>query len=345
VEPQRTTPDLEPGTLAWIARIAELSPSLPGLTSGDLAQQRAAASELADALAREFSAPAPDTVTIDELMIETSMRMLRLRRYLPAGLPRGPRPTQVFLHGGGFVKGSPRELHNDRSLAARADGAGLQILSLEYSLAPENPYPVARDELLALLAVLSAEPTLADVDADRLGVGGNSAGAAVVAASVLKWCADGRAPLVHQLLEVPAVAMRDLGESFELYGSGYGLDDIDRVIALILPEGAADEFASPLHYARARSDSIPAYPRTLVMTAEFDPLRDSAEAYAAELQRLGAPVALVRGERQLHGSSSLTAATDGARLWQRRAVDELRSAYRTSSASATAAAPPTATPA
>ncbi|GAA4153595.1 alpha/beta hydrolase [Gryllotalpicola daejeonensis] len=327
--------DLEPGALAWVARINETSARLPGLFSSDLTAMRAASTQLANALAREFTAPAPEDVVIDEVEIDAGGRMLRLRRYAPEGIS-SPRPTQVFLHGGGFIKGSPRELQNDRILAARARGAGIQVLSLQYALAPEHPYPVARDQLIDLLAALTATPELADVDAARLGVGGNSAGAGVVATAVLKWCADDGAPLAHQLLEVPPATVRDFGESFELYGRGFGLDDIDQLTALILPEGAADEYASALDYARRREAPISGYPRTLVMTAEYDPLRDTAEEFARELQRLGAPVELIRGARQLHGGSALTAATDGARLWQRRAIDELSAAYATA---ATAAQP------
>lgn len=332
---------LEPGVLEWLARIGELTAELPGLRSSDLDEQRQASSALADVLGREFTAPAPDDVTIDEVAIAatatTGARMLRLRRYVPAGLPPGPRPTQLFLHGGGFVKGSPREVQNDRLLAAKAKAAGLQILSLRYALAPEHPYPVARDELIALLAALFAAPEPFAVDPGRLGVAGNSAGAAIVATAVLKWCAEGGDRLAHQSLEVPAVAIRNFGDSFERYGRGFGLDDIDRLTALILPDGAADEYASPLEFAQTRRRPIPGYPSTLVMTAEFDPLRDTAEAFARELRRLGATVTLIRGDRQLHGSSALTAATDGARLWQRRTVTALRASYRTRTEAAPAA--------
>ncbi|WP_022883083.1 alpha/beta hydrolase fold domain-containing protein [Gryllotalpicola ginsengisoli] len=320
---------LEPGVLDWLSRIDELIAADARFRSPDLAEQRAAALDLSDALARDFTAPAPTGVSIDELELDSGERMLRLRRYRPAALPSGPAPTQVFLHGGGFVKGSPRELQNDRILAARASEAGVQILSLTYRLAPEHPYPAARDDLTLALEAILADPAALGVDARRLGVGGNSAGASIAASAALKWCAEGRAPLAHLCLEVPAVAIRDFGESYRLYGSGFGLDDIDQLTALILPPGAADEYASPLAYLRGRRQPVPGFPPALVMTAEYDPLRDTGEAFAHELERLGHAVTLYRGEGQLHGSSSLSARTDGARLWQRHCADALRVAYAT----------------
>ena len=315
--------ELDPAITRWVERIAQHSAELPGLGSPDLPSRRAAAVTLSDRLATEFTAEVPPTVDIDEVELPVGGAALLVRRYRRRGIP-SPAPTQLFLHGGGFVIGSVHELVNDRLLAGMADTTGIQLLSLDYALAPEHPYPAARDQVIAALDALLAHPEQYDVDPARLGVGGNSAGAAIVAGAALRWRDLGRPALIHQSLEVPATSLRAVGESAEQYGEGYGLD-AHGVVAAYLPDPeSADVYLEPLDHP-----VLAGLPPTLVATAEFDPLRDGGEQYAERLAAAGVPVTLMRGDGELHASFALTAVSDGARRWQARVAAALRAAYRT----------------
>jgi acetyl esterase len=312
---------LHPAIRRWLARNAELAASLPDLASPDLTRHRAAAVRLSDLLAEEFVAPAPPDVPVDWVRIDGADGALDVRRYRPP--VAGPWPTQVYLHGGGFVGGSAREMTNDRLLAERARRTSLQILSLEYRLAPEHPYPAAVLDALALLEQLADGPVRWHADRDRLGVGGASAGATIAATTALRWRDHGGPPLVHQCLEIPAAAFRLVGRSAALATPGE-LAGAEAAARAYLA-GGDDGLAAPLD-APDVAGAAPA----LVMTAEWDPLRDGGEAYAERLREAGIPVRLERGAGHLHATCSLTAALPTARDWQRRCARHLREAYRSS---------------
>lgn len=314
--PEAVAATLDTGVRSWIARIAELAPTLPALRSTNLSTRRDADRALSDSLAVEFTQPAPVGVMIDDRVVGG----VAARRYRPPGLPAAA-PTQLFLHGGGFVSGSIHEELNDRLLARRAAAAGLQIVSLDYRLAPEYPYPAAVDDAVAALDDLAADP---DVDEQRLGIAGNSAGAAIAASALLVRRDRGSARLVHQALEVPAVALRPVGDSAARYAVGFGLDASAGLAAAYLPDPTADDgYSSPLD---ADLRNLPA---TVVLTAEHDPLRDAGELFAQRLRDAGGDVVLIRGAGHLHASCSLTAVSAASREWQDRYAAELRRAYGT----------------
>ncbi len=310
--------DLHPAIRRWLTRIGEISATLPGLGSSDLAEHRAAAVGLSDLLAEEFVSPAPPGATADWMECDADGTVLAVRRYRPA--VAGPWPTQVYLHGGGFVGGSARESTNDRLLGARALSAGVQILSLEYRLAPEHPYPAAVLDTLALLEDVMASPGRWDADPTRVGVGGASAGATIAASAALRWHALGRPPLLHQCLEIPAASFQLVGDSPNL-ASAEDLAGATAAADAYLA-GGGDEFASPLE-----APDLTGLPPALVMTAEWDPLRDGGEAYADRMRQAGVAVDLVRGAGHLHATCSLTAVLPSARAWQTICADHLRRAY------------------
>jgi len=311
--------DLHPAIHRWLTRIGELSATLPDLGSSDRAEHRAAAIRLSDLLATEFVAPAPSAVVADWTECDATGTVLAVRRYRPS--VAGPWPTQVYLHGGGFVGGSARETTNDRLLAARSASTGLQILSLEYRLAPEHPYPAAVLDTLALLEDVMTSPGRWDADPTRLGVGGASAGATIAASAALHWRALGRPALVHQCLEIPATCFRLVGDSADL-ASAEELAGAAATAAAYLADGV-DELAAPLD-----APDLTGLPPALVMTAEWDPLRDGGEAYADRMRQAGVPVELVRGVGHLHATCSLTAVLPAAREWQTACADHLRTAYQ-----------------
>lgn len=308
---------LDPAIIVWGERLGELAATMPALRSTDVRKRRAAERRLSDRIAEEFTAKAVVPVSTLDLEIPTRSGPLFARRYRPAAT--GPLATQLFLHGGGFIGGSARELVNDRLLLARAAATGIQFISLDYRLAPEHPYPAAVDDTIAALDWMRRTAAPLDIDLPRIGIGGVSAGAGVVASTLLRLRDEGRPLPVHQVLEVPAVSLNPVGDSAVEFATGYGLEDLEQLRDLYVGTLPIDAYASPLELA-----DVSGMPRTLVMTAEFDPLRDGAEAYAARLEAAGASVSLVRGEGHLHGTLSLTSSLASAREWQQHVVDELR---------------------
>lgn len=311
---------LPPEVLAWSARIAQLAPAIAGFDDTDIDRRRRAGLELSDALAVEFTAPAPDGVTITDTVVETDSGSVRVRRYRPDVLV-GAAPSQVFLHGGGFWSGSVDELMNDRLCSARALAAGIQILSVDYRLAPEHRFPAAARDAITVVDAAVHDRTLG-ADASHVGIGGNSAGASIAASAAILLRDRGDSPLVHQDLEVLPAALTPVGESATRYAKGYGLDDAEQLVGLYVGDGAVPPTAEPLHVA-----DLTGLPPTLVMAAEFDPLRDSALAYAARLDDAGVRVTVYRGAGHVHGSVGLTATWAAARGWQQFHSDALRTAY------------------
>lgn len=313
--------ELDAGIRRWISRIDQIAPTLPDLASTDPAVQRVAARELSDLLAAEFTLPIPDGVDLDDITIDGPGGELRMRRYRPSSLS-GAAPTQLWLHGGGFYAGTMEEVLNDRLCARRALESGVQHVSLEYRLAPEHPYPAQVDDAIAALTALASEHERFGVDPERLGLGGNSAGAGVSASASLHLRDSPSVRLHHVTLEVPPAALRPVGDSSVEFATGFGLDQMELIASMYVgPEGPADEYASPLD-----ATDLSGLPPHLILVAEFDPLRDAGIAYAARLREAGVPVELVHFAGHLHGSPGLTAEAPGA-AWQRRHALELARAY------------------
>ncbi|MFE5411117.1 alpha/beta hydrolase fold domain-containing protein [Microbacterium sp. NPDC056569] len=320
---------LDVGIRRWIARIEQLAPVLPGLASTDPAVRRTADRELSDLLAVDFTLPIPDGVALDDIEIDGPGGPLRMRRYRPVAAS-GPLPSQVWLHGGGFYAGTIDEVLNDRLCARRALDSGVQIFSVDYRLAPEHPYPAPVLDAVAALEALVADADRFGVDVDRLGIGGNSAGAAIAASTALRLRDAGGTSLLHLDLEVPPLSMTPVGASAEQYASGFGLDidALQLVVAMYAgPDGPSDPLISPLDV-----DDLSGLPSTLIMAAEHDSLRDSGIAFAERLQRAETPVVLYMGPGHLHGTPGITAGFAGAREWQELHARHLALAYDTSPA-------------
>ncbi|MFX4272837.1 alpha/beta hydrolase [Propionibacteriaceae bacterium Y1685] len=314
-------PELDPAIISWQHRITELSADLPGLGSGDLSVQRAARTRLADQLTAEFGLPVDPRVTIDEIALRGASGPTYARRYRPtAAAPTAALPTQLFLHGGGFLFGSPRELVNDQLLSRRSARTGIQIISLAYGLAPEHPYPVGRNDALAALTHLADKASELGIDPDRLGLGGNSAGASTVTSAALAvtlGIVD--APRAHHLmLEVPAGSLRVDPAEVSVEAQA----ELRAILAAYLPGGEVDAAASP-----ADAPSLKGMPSTTVITAEHDQLRPGAVQLVRRLEADGVPTSWHDMPGHVHASCFLTAVLPGARDWQGVLVGELRTTY------------------
>lgn len=214
----------------------------------------------------------------------------------------GPLPALVFFHGGGWVIGD-LDTH-DTLCRELALGAGVVVVSVDYRLAPEHRFPAAVDDCVAATRWVHTNATALGIDANRMAVGGDSAGgnlAAVVALS-LRDAGDSRVfeALRHQLLIYPATDMRRDAPSHTTNGQGYLLTR--EMMAWYHghymggPEQDNDWRASPLLHP-----DLKGLPPALVLTAGYDPLRDEGRQYAQALAQAGVRCSHVCFERQIHG--------------------------------------------
>ena len=205
-----------------------------------------------------------------------------------------PVATVLHLHGGGWVVGSLEGYeHHARRLSADLSA---RVVSLDYRLAPEDPFPAAVDDAWAALQELAS-------GVDRLAVAGDSAGGNL-AAVVARRARDAGIALLGQLLVYPGTSNAREMASYTRFGDGFGLDRtlIDWFVAAYLPDPAdrSHPDASPLEAADL-SGVAPA----VVTVADHDPLVDEGTAYAEALQAAGVETTLVVARGQVHGYESL----------------------------------------
>jgi acetyl esterase len=267
-----------------------------------------------------------EPVSVREVAVPTPDGDLPATLYAPVGLPE-PSALLVFFHGGGWVIGS-RATH-DNAVRFLAKHAGVRVLSVEYRLAPEFPFPAATADALAAFEYAHAKASDLGADPDRIAVGGDSAGgnlAAVVAQQAVR--KGGPAP-AFQLLIYPGTDFAERYRSQDLFGEGLFLTDKDMKWFQnhYVPEGCdlRDPRLSPL-----RADDLSGLPPALVVTAGFDPLRDEGEAYAKKLREAGVQVALRRHDDLIHGFINFTGV--GTRF--REALAEMAGALRIALATA-----------
>ncbi|RYP85186.1 alpha/beta hydrolase [Nocardioides guangzhouensis] len=233
------------------------------------------------------------------VLVERTVAGLPARIYLPAALAASsePRPTLLYLHGGGFVYGGLEAY--DAVCRFLAERAGVQVVLVDYRLAPEHVFPAAHDDAITAYDALVADADDLRVDTARLAVGGDSAGGNL-AAAVAAHAARKRLPLAFQMLVYPVTDPAGDTVSRRLFGRGFYLttEFMDLAVDSYLPEPAdrLDPRVAPLH-GEVPAGVAPAY----VVTAGFDPLRDEGEAYARKLADAGVAVELRRHDGLVHG--------------------------------------------
>jgi acetyl esterase len=233
-----------------------------------------------------------------------SVEPLTLPGDVPARVYRpevdGAVPTVVFLHGGGFVIGD-LDTHDDHCHLIAAE-VGAVVLSVDYRLAPEHPWPAGLDDCLAATRWALAHVDELGGDPARVAVAGDSAGGNLSAAVALELRGVDGPHLAAQLLLYPATDFQDESAhpSREENAKGYLLtaDDMAWFGEQYVPEGA--DRRDPRLSVLAAPD-LSGLPPAVVATAEYDPLRDEGEAYAAALAAAGVPVVQRRFDGLIHG--------------------------------------------
>ncbi len=250
--------------------------------------------------------PTPEVGARRDLQVDGAEGLLAARLYSP-GTADGPdadapRALLVFFHGGGFVVGD-LETH-DEVCRLLCRHAGLHVLSVDYRLAPECPFPAAPLDGLAAFAWAVAHADELGADPERIGVGGDSAGGSIAAVVAQETLRRGIAAPAFQLLLYPATDASTEWPSVDRFADGFFLTRAQMTWfreQYIRDADVHDPLLSPL-----LTSIDPALAPALIVTAGFDPLRDEGEAYATALDAAGVPVVLRRFPGLIHGFANMT---------------------------------------
>jgi acetyl esterase len=268
--------------------------------------------DLAPALAALRSKPNPATA-VDDGVNATDITLdsgIMLRVYDPSGVPRTDRAVVLFMHGGGWVMGDVDMFDNFcREVAATSE---LVVASLNYRLAPEHPFPAAFEDTVEAFHWIRDHATEHGGDSDRIILMGSSAGGAPAAAVAASEGRGEGSPIILQVLIYPALDSRLTANSLTENASGYYLTRRQMTWYWDQytpnPADRIDPRASPPF-----AESLVGAPAALVITAEFDPLRDEGKAYADQLRDNGVSVEYVNFPGQIHGFMAMMGVVSGAR--------------------------------
>lgn len=261
-------------------------------------------------LAREILARnvlAPIAVEgVRDLVVPARNHSIPIRIYSPAGhQARANRPPiLLYLHGGGWALGSIASY--DSLTRALANKTGAMVISADYRLAPEHPFPAALEDAHLVLEWIARNATVIGGDEQRLAVAGDSAGANLATIVALRARKEG-IPVVFQALFYPSthIAQTDT-TSYKQYGHGHWLTtrSIQAFREFYLPNKL--QWESPEVSPLLTPDSdLALMPPALVMTCGCDPLRDEGEAYANKLRRDGVKVTYRLEEQMIHACLGL----------------------------------------
>ncbi|AHH93652.1 alpha/beta hydrolase [Kutzneria viridogrisea] len=254
-----------------------------------------------------------------DLLIPSPEGDIRARLYRPARLPEGS-PLLIYFHGGGFAIGSVDS--HDNLCRFLAKHSGVRVLSVDYRLAPEAPFPAAVEDCLTAFKWAVAEADSLGIDPKMIALGGDSAGGnlAIVTA---QQATSGARP-IFVLAFYPTVDATADTASRKLFGEGFFLTGkaMDWFMEQYAPDPdtRTDPRMSPL-----LAGDLSGLPPMYLATAGFDPLRDEGEQFAQRVAEAGVPVVLRRHEGLIHGYASMTGIGQGFR----DAVFEAAGALRT----------------
>ncbi|MBI4898194.1 MAG: alpha/beta hydrolase [Actinobacteria bacterium] len=295
-------------------QIKALNDAVPGglgLPMGEPEEAREAFHALNVGVAE--SQPPASLASTEDLELPGADGPLPARLYRPRA--DGPVATLVYLHGGGFVVGDIEAY--DLQARTLAEKAGVALLSVEYRLAPENPFPAGLDDAIAAARWALAEAESLGGDPARVAIGGDSAGGnlAAAAAQALRGESPG---LAAQVLIYPVLDFAEARPSHAENANGPLLtkDRMDWCDGHYLSDETdrRDPRLSPL-----QAGDFAGLPPAIVVTAGYDPLRDEGDAYAEALAAAGVPVRHLRYDSLIHGFFGLGPFSDGCT----RAIDEI----------------------
>jgi acetyl esterase len=269
---------LDPQAEVYLEGLKAASPTAPYLLSVDAAREAV------------VPVPPPESVHVDveDSHFTADNRNIAIRIYRPRENTSGSdRPLVMFLHGGGWVLGDLNS-HDGlcRVLTRDADAV---VVSVEYRLAPEFPYPAALEDAMLALRWIAANAEQLGASAARLVVAGDSAGGNIAAAAALRVRDEGGPPIAYQLLMYPVTDRAFETPSYLDNATGYQLTR--SAMIWFWRQYVQDEDPAFERYTSVlRHPDLSGLPPAYVLTAEYDPLRDEGDAYAERLQAAGVSV-------------------------------------------------------
>ena len=249
----------------------------------------------------------PEVAKVEDRSVSWRDAEVPVRIYTPAGT--GPFPILIWCHGGGMVVGDLETA--DATARHLTVETGCVTVSVDYRLAPETKFPGACDDCYAAAVWASDNAASIQGDASRMAVGGDSAGGNL-AAVVAQMARDRANPdLAFQLLVYPMTSLDFETSSYVDNADGYLLTRDSMKWYWDQYLGASDDPNHP-YAVPSRAGSFKNLPPALVITAEFDPLRDEGEAYAKSLEADGVPTTHSRYDGMIHGFFGMSGAVDKA---------------------------------
>jgi acetyl esterase len=233
------------------------------------------------------------------------------RLYAPANNNSEYLPGFVFFHGGGMVAGSI-DTH-DRICAVLAEVTGCRLVSVGYRLAPEHRFPAAVEDAIAATKWVSEQASALGIDAAKLIVGGDSAGATLGAVVCQDSLRNAGPAILLQCLICPVLDFDEPSPSRQTFAENYLLDraTLEADLSDYLPDDAdlADPRISPL-----RAHDLAGLPGAVIHTAEFDPMRDEGNSYARKLMAAGVAVEHTCHDGMIHNFHAMGAFLPQAQL-------------------------------
>lgn len=296
----------------------EIAALLPALNTGFPAVETMSGAEARAAVRARFRPP-EQPQSIGSVSNRIIAGDIPVRIYRPAADPGTPLPVIVFAHGGGFVF-CDLDTHDDlcRSLA---NGVGAVVVSVDYRLAPESPWPAAADDVYTALCWVAGNADGLGGDTAQIVVAGDSAGGNLAAVTAILARDRGGPAIAGQALMYPVIAADFDTESYRRFETGF----YNTRAAMVwywdqyIPDtgNRTHPHAAPLHA------DLSGLPPAVVITAGFDPLHTEGEKYAEALAAQGVPVVHRSYPGAIHGFMSMAALTVAARA-RRQACADIR---------------------
>ncbi len=271
-----------------------------------------------------FTAETPTPIArVENRKVPSPDGDIPVRVYTPEG--SGPFPILVYFHGGGWVIGD-LDTHDElcRNLANEANCI---VVAVDYRLAPEHKFPACTEDCYAATKWVAENASQFNGDSSRIAVGGDSAGGNLTAVVALMARDRGGPPLVFQLLLYPVTDLRLNTASMEENAEGYFLTKQDMIWFINHYVNNEEDKQNPLA-SPMLATNLSGLPPALVITAEYDPLRDEGELYGKRLKEAGVSTTISRYDGMIHAFLSLWAVLDKGKQGVTECCEALKAAFQ-----------------
>lgn len=307
---------LDPQARAILDRMMEL---------GDLSVNEMTVREARQGAAAMASmqGPTEPVASVEDRILSGPGGDLPVRIYAPFG--KGPFPILMYFHGGGWVIGDIES--SDKLCRNFANAAGCIVVSVDYRLAPEHPFPAAAEDAYYATLWAATHAFSFGGDESRIAVSGDSAGGNLAAVVALIARDRQKPALCFQLLIYPVTDAACDTPSYSDNAEGYFLTKA-AMLWFWNHYVQKERDRSHPHASPLRAENLEGLPPALVITAEFDPLRDEGERYAERLGAAGIPVQLKRYDGMIHGFFTMSAQLDQGKTAMKQSAAALRAAFK-----------------